>query len=101
MRFEELSKEHQEFLMYCLSVYIKSKVKREEKGQVIEPTYEEYKAFFDEFDEEYVASSGEQPSPSQRYKQAQGSNPPPRKGTGYRPIAINLRIPNSVLWYNF
>lgn len=53
MRFEELSKEHQEFLMYCLFEHIKRKVKEEERDQVIEPTYEEYKAFFDEFDEEY------------------------------------------------
>lgn len=35
MRFEELSKEHQEFLMYCLFDYIKSKVKKEERDQVI------------------------------------------------------------------
>lgn len=26
MKFEELSKEHQEFLMYCLSDYIKGKL---------------------------------------------------------------------------
>jgi hypothetical protein len=58
MRFEELSKKHQEFLMYCLSDYIKSKVKREERDQVIEPTYEEYKAFFDEFDGEYQIVDG-------------------------------------------
>ena len=55
MRFEELSKMHQEFLMYCLSDYIKSKVKGD---QVIEPTYEEYKAFFDEFDGEYEIVDG-------------------------------------------
>ncbi len=55
MKFEELSKEHQEFLMYCLSDYIKSKVK---KAQVIEPTYEEYKAFFNEFDGEYQIVDG-------------------------------------------
>jgi len=58
MRFEQLSKEHQEFLMYCLSDYIKSKVKKEERDQVIEPTYEEYKAFFDEFDGEYSIVDG-------------------------------------------
>ncbi len=29
MKFEKLSKEHQEFLMYCLSDYIISKFKRE------------------------------------------------------------------------
>ena len=58
MRFEELSKKHQEFLMYCLSDYIKSKVKKEERDQVIEPTYEEYKAFFDEFDGEYEIVDG-------------------------------------------
>lgn len=52
MKFEELSKEHQEFLMYCLSDYIKSKFKREERDQVIEPTYDEYKDFFDKFDGE-------------------------------------------------
>ena len=28
MRFEELSKEHREFLMYCLSDYIKAKLKK-------------------------------------------------------------------------
>lgn len=58
MRFEELSKEHQEFLMYCLLDYIKRKVKIEERDQVIEPTYEEYKTFFDEFDGEYSIVDG-------------------------------------------
>lgn len=58
MRFEQLSKKHQEFLMYCLSDYIKSKVKKEERDQIIEPTYEEYKAFFDEFDEDYEIIDG-------------------------------------------
>ena len=58
MRFEELSKKHQEFLMYCLSDYIKGKVKKEERDQVIEPTYEEYKAFFGEFDGEYIIVDG-------------------------------------------
>lgn len=53
MKFEELSKKHQGFLIYCLGDYIKSKVKKEERDQVIEPTYEEYKAFFDKFDGEY------------------------------------------------
>lgn len=50
MRFEELSKKHQEFLMCCLSDYIKVKVKREGVDGFIEPTYDEYKTFFDEFD---------------------------------------------------
>lgn len=58
MRFEELDKKHQEFLMYCLSDHIKSKFKREERDQVIEPNYEEYKAFFNEFDEEYEIVDG-------------------------------------------
>lgn len=48
MKFEELSKKHQEFLMYCLFEHIKRKVKEGERDQAIEPTYEEYKAFFDE-----------------------------------------------------
>ena len=50
MKFEELSKEHQEFLMYCLFDYIKSKVK--DRDGAIFPSYEEYKSFFNEFDEE-------------------------------------------------
>lgn len=58
MKFEELSKGHQDFLMYCLSDYIKSKFKREERDQVIEPTFEEYKDFFDEFDGEYEIVDG-------------------------------------------
>ena len=58
MRFEELEKRHQDFLMYCLGDYIKSKFKKEERDQVIEPTYEEYKAFFDEFDGEYEIVDG-------------------------------------------
>lgn len=53
MKFENLSKEYQEFLMYCLFDHIKRKIKEEERDQVIEPTYEEYKDFFDEFDGEY------------------------------------------------
>ena len=56
MRFLELSKKHQEFLMYCLSDYIKSKVK--DRDEVIEPTYDEYKAFFNEFDEDYEIVDG-------------------------------------------
>lgn len=43
MGFEELSKKHQEFLIYCLLDYVKSKFKKEESDQVIEPTYDEYK----------------------------------------------------------
>lgn len=58
MRFEELSKKHQEFLMYCLFDHIKSKFKNEERDQVMEPSYEEYKAFFDEFDGEYEIVDG-------------------------------------------
>ncbi|MGO1368549.1 hypothetical protein [Senegalia sp. (in: firmicutes)] len=58
MKFEELEKCHQEFLMYCLWNYIKGKVKRQQRDQVIEPTYEEYKDFFDEFDEEYEIVDG-------------------------------------------
>lgn len=54
MRFEELSKEHQEFLMYCLSSHI------EWKGadEIIFPTFDEYKAFFDEFDGKYEIVDG-------------------------------------------
>ena len=52
MKFEELTTQHQDFLMYYLFDHIKRKVKEEERDQVIEPTYEEYKAFFDEFDGE-------------------------------------------------
>lgn len=58
MKFEELSKEHQEFLMYCLFDHIKRKVREEERDQVIEPNYEEYKDFFDEFDGEYRIVDG-------------------------------------------
>lgn len=58
MKFEELTAQHQEFLMYCLFDHIKRKVKKEERDQVIEPTYEEYKDFFDEFDGEYELVDG-------------------------------------------
>lgn len=58
MRFEELSKKHQKFLMYCLSDYIKGKVKKESMDGIIFPNYEEYKDFFDEFDEEYEIVDG-------------------------------------------
>jgi len=50
MKFEELTTQHQEFLMHCIFDHIKRKLKGD---QVIEPTYEEYKAFFDEFDEAF------------------------------------------------
>lgn len=57
MKFEELSEKHQDFLMHSLSNFIKSKIKRGNTEAFIEafiaPTYEEYRAFFDEFDEEY------------------------------------------------
>jgi hypothetical protein len=58
MKFEELSKKHQDFLMYCLFDHIKRKVKKEERDPVIEPTYEECKTFFDEFDGEYEIVDG-------------------------------------------
>lgn len=58
MKFEELTTQNQEFLMYCLFDHIKRKVKKEERNQIIEPTYEEYKAFFDEFDGEYEIVDG-------------------------------------------
>ena len=58
MRFEELSKEHQEFLMYCLSDFIKWKIRNGAMDEVIFPSYKEYKAFFDEFDKEYEIVDG-------------------------------------------
>lgn len=58
MKFEELSNKHQEFLMYCLSDYIKSKIKKGTMDGIIFPNFEEYKAFFDEFDEEYEIVDG-------------------------------------------
>ena len=54
MKFEELSKEHQKLLMYSLEDHIKW-VGAEE---IIYPSYEEYKAFFDEFDGEYEIVDG-------------------------------------------
>ncbi|MDY0234546.1 MAG: hypothetical protein RBR71_00750 [Gudongella sp.] len=58
MKFEKLSKKHQDFLMYCLGDYIKGKVRKDERNQIIEPTYEQYKDFFNEFDEEYEIVDG-------------------------------------------
>lgn len=58
MKFEELSKERQEFLMYCLSDYIKGKLKKEERDQIIDPTFKEYKSFFDKFDGKYEIIDG-------------------------------------------
>lgn len=58
MRFEELSKKHQEFLMYCLSDYINSKIRKGSMDGIIFPSYEEYKDFFNEFDEEYEIVDG-------------------------------------------
>ena len=43
MRFEELSKKHQEFLMYCLSDYIKGKIRKGSMDGIIFPTHDEYK----------------------------------------------------------
>ena len=58
MKFEELSKEHREFLMYCLSDYIKGKIRKGTMDDIIFPNYEEYKDFFNEFDEEYEIVDG-------------------------------------------
>lgn len=58
MRFEELSKKHQEFLMYCLSDYIKGKIRKGSMDGIIFPSYDDYKNFFDEFDEEYEIVDG-------------------------------------------
>lgn len=58
MRFEELSKKHQDFLMYCMSDYIKSKIKKGDMDGIIFPNYEEFKDFFNEFDEGYEIVDG-------------------------------------------
>lgn len=58
MRFEELSKKHQDFLTYCLSDYIKGKIRKGSMDGIIFPIYEEYKNFFNEFDEEYEIVDG-------------------------------------------
>lgn len=58
MRFEELDKKHQEFLMYCLSDYIKSKIRKGTMDGIIFPNYDEYKDFFNEFDGEYEIVDG-------------------------------------------
>lgn len=58
MRFENLSKEHQDFLMYCLLSYIEGKIRKGAMGEIILPSYVEYKAFFDEFDGEYEIVDG-------------------------------------------
>lgn len=58
MKFEELSKEHQEFLVYCLSDYIKSRISKGTIDEIVFPSYEEYKDFFDEFDKEYEIVDG-------------------------------------------
>ena len=58
MRFEDLTEKHQEFLMYCLSDYIKGKIRKDIVDGIIFPTYDEYKAFFNEFDEEYEIVDG-------------------------------------------
>ena len=41
MRFEELSKKRQDFLMYCLSDYIKSKIRKGSMDAIIFPSYEQ------------------------------------------------------------
>ena len=58
MKFEELSKKHQDFLMYCLSGFIKGKVRKGSMDGIIFPSYDEYKVFFNEFDEEYEIVNG-------------------------------------------
>ncbi len=58
MRFEELSKNHQDFLMYCLSDYIKGKVRKGKIDGIVFPSYDEYKDFFNEFDEDYEIVDG-------------------------------------------
>lgn len=58
MKFEELSKEHQELLMYSLLSYIEGRISKETMDGIIFPTYDEYKAFFDEFDGEYEIVDG-------------------------------------------
>lgn len=44
--------------MYCLSDYIKGKIKKGTMDGIIFPNYDEYKAFFDEFYEEYEIVDG-------------------------------------------
>ncbi len=39
MKFEELSKEHQEFLMYCLEDHIKGKIRKGTMDEIILPSY--------------------------------------------------------------
>lgn len=58
MKFEELSKRHQDFLMYCLSDYIQGKIRKGTMDGIMLPSYEEYKDFFNDFDEEYEIVDG-------------------------------------------
>lgn len=58
MKFEELSKEHQELLMYSLSDYFKGRIRKGTIDGIIFPSYEEYKDFFNEFDEKYHIVDG-------------------------------------------
>jgi hypothetical protein len=68
MRFEELSKKHQDFLMYCLSDYIKGKIRKGSMDGIIFPSYDEYKVFFN--------------------SKFEGPNLPSHKGTGYHPTFV-------------
>ncbi len=44
--------------MYCLSDYIKNKIRKGIMDGIIFPSYDEYKNFFDEFDEDYEIVEG-------------------------------------------
>ena len=53
MRFEELEEKYQKDLIAGLLNYIEGKAEEEGLDDFIEPTYEEYKDFFNEFHEGY------------------------------------------------
>ena len=44
--------------MYCLSDYIKGKVRKGKIDGIVFPSYDEYKDFFNEFDEDYEIVDG-------------------------------------------
>lgn len=58
MKFEELDEKHQDFLIHNLLAYLENRANDEGVDNFMEPTHEEYRDFFNEFDEDYEIVDG-------------------------------------------
>ncbi|WP_286316874.1 hypothetical protein [Romboutsia ilealis] len=54
MKFKDLSKDHQQFLIDCINMNIDQHADNEGIGNIEYPSLNEYEIFFDNYDEDYI-----------------------------------------------